>query len=935
MPSAVPLVLEREAELSALEAAIDRAAAGEGGVVLVEGPAGIGKSLLLREARRLAAASGVATLTAVASELDRDFPFGLAHQLLDPVLGGADDAAREALLRGAARRAAVVLDPAAEPLGTDPGHAVLDGLHWLLANLADTAPHVLLVEDLHWADRASLRLLEYLGRRIEDLPLCVVGTLRPGEPGAEAELLDALAAGPAVAVLRPQALGTEAVAAMVADALGAAPEDGFAAACATATGGNPLLLRALARDAAEQGLQGQASEAEKVAALGAQGLARTVERRLVALGPDAVAVARAAAVLGERRSLEDLAVVAGRPAEDARAAVDRLVAADLLEPERWAFVHPLLRAAVARATPRTQQLELHARAAARLDERGVAPAEIAVHLLATEPGGDARTVACLRAAARSAAAEGAPETAVTLLRRALAEPPAPEPVRAAVLLDLGELELSQGDARGREHLDAALEAGLDGDAAARAHVALGTHLLMSAPAPALDAFDRAAALVEDDGLRLRIEALTLESTLLHTDLLGRRRELLAAPGEVSPVRLVHRTIDAAYAAAPAAEVRRLLDDALRDGRFDRDVGPRSNSWNVLVHALRYAEATDRAKELMDLAEEAGRRDGTLLARVFVEHARAWWHFTFGSVAAGAAYAQTGLEEVRRAGFRITEAAFAAPAVELLLAQDRVDEAAAALAPVDVDAAAETISGVFAVSARGMLHRARGDRVAAEADFRRAHGLAQARGWRAPLVGRAGLRLAHVLGDRGAVDEALALADAMEADARSAATHGALGMVLALRGRLVGGDDGVDLLRAAVDELAVSPLRLEHGWALHDLGATLRRAGRRAEARDPLREALDAAARCQATGLARVAREELAATGVRPQRDRLGGVEALTPSERRVADLAAAGLGNREIAEQLWVTRKTVEQHLGNVYSKLGIRGRRELPGVLGTEAVAA
>ena len=133
--------------------------------------------------------------------------------------------------------------------------------------------------------------------------------------------------------------------------------------------------------------------------------------------------------------------------------------------------------------------------------------------------------------------------------------------------------------------------------------------------------------------------------------------------------------------------------------------------------------------------------------------------------------------------------------------------------------------------------------------------------------------------------------------------------------------GLELLRESVAVLADSPALLERAHSLAELGAALRRAGQRAAAREPLAEALDLAARCGARPLAARAREELKATGARPRREWRTGVEALTPSELRVARLAAEGRTNREIAHELYVTLKTVEGHLARAYAKLGIDGR--------------
>jgi DNA-binding NarL/FixJ family response regulator len=132
----------------------------------------------------------------------------------------------------------------------------------------------------------------------------------------------------------------------------------------------------------------------------------------------------------------------------------------------------------------------------------------------------------------------------------------------------------------------------------------------------------------------------------------------------------------------------------------------------------------------------------------------------------------------------------------------------------------------------------------------------------------------------------------------------------------------------VEQLELSPARRELARSLVELGAALRRRGARKAAREPLRRALDLAAACDAPGLAEHVRTELYAAGARPRTDALAGVAALTASERRVADLVAAGETNRDIAQALYVTPKTVEVHLSNAYRKLGVRSRRELPEAL-------
>jgi ATP/maltotriose-dependent transcriptional regulator MalT len=181
------------------------------------------------------------------------------------------------------------------------------------------------------------------------------------------------------------------------------------------------------------------------------------------------------------------------------------------------------------------------------------------------------------------------------------------------------------------------------------------------------------------------------------------------------------------------------------------------------------------------------------------------------------------------------------------------------------------------------------------------------------------------------EEALALAREELEVTRAFGAPSWLGRTLRVLGTLEG-DDGLGNLREAVTVLDGSTARLEHAKALAALGFSLRRARKPTEARDPLRRALELATACGAEPLAEQVRSELRASGARPRREALGGVDSLTASERRVADLAARGRTNREIAQELYVTLKTVEVHLSNTYRKLDIASRRELPRALGEAA---
>ena len=191
------------------------------------------------------------------------------------------------------------------------------------------------------------------------------------------------------------------------------------------------------------------------------------------------------------------------------------------------------------------------------------------------------------------------------------------------------------------------------------------------------------------------------------------------------------------------------------------------------------------------------------------------------------------------------------------------------------------------------------------------------------------RCARAASERhGAPAEARALAAEEVTLAEAFTGPRTLGVALRAAGLTSGGRRGIELLRQAARALEGSGARLEHARAMADLGAALRRAGHRADSRDVLRPALDLAHRCGAIALTERARTELLAAGGRPRRLVLSGLDALTPGERRVAQLAAGGLSNRDIAQNLFITTRTVEGHLTHAYQKLAITSREQLPAAL-------
>ena len=340
------VLLERDRELETLERIVAAARAGEGVMTLIEGPAGIGKSRLLANAREMANAAGFHVLSARGSDLERELPYGIVRQLFEPLLLEPDG--RERVLTGSALAAARVFEPPdADDAVSDGGFGALHGLFWLTANLAVERPLCLSIDDLHWSDRASLRFLAYLERRLEGLGVLITTAARMEDPGAESRLIWEIAQDPAAVSIRLAALSEDAVGEMVRDRLGPEAEGAFCAACHHATGGNPLLLGELLKTMRAEGITPDAAHADAIREIGPRAVARSVLLRLGRLPPDAVAVARAIAVLGDGASLPATASLANLDERSVADATRVLVAAEILRPEPpLGFVHAIVRDAV-------------------------------------------------------------------------------------------------------------------------------------------------------------------------------------------------------------------------------------------------------------------------------------------------------------------------------------------------------------------------------------------------------------------------------------------------------------------------------------------------------------------------------------------------------------------------------------------------------------
>ena len=926
-------LLEREAELEALDRSITDAAAGRAGLVLIEGPAGIGKSRLIAEARRRAAESGLIVLSARGGELERDFPFGVVRQLFEPRL--ADDAVRARVFTGAAAAAAAVFGLPGEQhdASGDGSFASLHGLYWLTVNLCAEAPLLLAVDDLHWCDRASLRYLTYVAHRLEGLPVLMVGSQRPSEPGADEALLAELAGDPGAQALSPGELSVGAVLAVVRERLGDVAEAAFAEACHTSTQGNPLLLTELLKALQAEHVTPDAEHVSVVSELGPRAASRSVLLRLARLPADAVSMARALAVLGDGAEFPVVGALAELDGEAVAAAGRELVRAEIVRPEPpLGFVHPLVQAAVYRdLAPGGRELA-HERAARLLLERDASAEQVAAHVLAMPRHGGEWVVDVLRTAAHAAFAKGAPDAAIASLTRALAEPLPPD-VRAELLFELGRAQALTSLPDSAETLRSAYESASDPES--RGHAAdwlACTLVFLEAPDEAA-VIARGAALglpQELDDLSHQLEAGELISLFFGArdddgERLGRLRSHRSIDADSGPGAKMLAAVAAwewAESAGHADDVVALARAALRDGALvNADSG-----YLVVAAILPLALADlDEAVEQWDAVRAEAHRSGFVFTSLAVQLWGGYTQYLRGELAEAEAELRAALATASQWGVPTQQ-----PWAQAVLAELLVDRGAVADARAVLDGAihhpprgSDPAILLDRARMRVLLAEGRAEEALAHADVFRSHV-----GWRRHPRYVPWLSLEAQAFDRlGRRDEAVALAAAELEVSREWGSAGTVGRSLRVLGTIER-EDGIAHLEEACTVLEHAPARLQRAKALAALGEALRRARRPTEARGPLREALELAAICGASGLVERTRAELHATGARPRTVALRGVGSLTASERRVADLAADGLSNRDIAQALYVTPKTVEVHLSNAYRKLEIASRRELPAAL-------
>ena len=863
---------------------------------------------------------------------------GLARQLFEPVLVQASSSERELLLADAAALALPALGHDLSPVGVVGNEfPTLHGLYWLTVNLAGRGPVMLAIDDLHWCDLPSLRFIAYLVARLEGSGILVLGCARTGEAASPvaADVIGRLALDPAVRVLTPLPLTVSATATIVHHRLGDSSERGFCEVCHEVTGGNPFLLSELLTALADEQVMPTAPAIEHVRRMTPEVVSRSILLRLSTLPGPSLSVARAVAVLGASATPGRVAALAAVEPDVAVDCLQRLVEANILRDEDTplAFVHPIVHAAVCEDLSALARGRWHERAAEILAEQFAAPAELTGHLLATAPAANGRTVGRLRVAAIDALGRGAAETAVACLRRALEEPPGNDSERVTVLSELGRAEAPIDPGRSCQHLQEALQTVREPTLSAPIALALGSvQAFHGRFSDSVHTLDCALAALEPGPTDLRAPLQAELLNAAHWDASTRPR---AAPmlAELERRFSKGQNLDArlhAYLAFSSLERGESRDRTLIHARLALGSAPERSlemtATRQVVTALAVCEELTEAQDLCRAWLLEAQRQGHVLAAALASSTIAITELLGGRISDALAHARQSLAPPPQVW---TPPFGMAWLVEALTERGAIDDARRELAERNLGGVLpQTLPFALLLLCRGRAHSAAGENELALADLLAAGDVAEALGIANPalLPWRSNAALALLALARNA--EAAELAEDELARARRWGGKRALGVALRAAGLIYAGSVGIETLREAETVLADSTAPLEHARVLIDLGAALRRSGERLQAREPLRHGLDLVHRLGGLALAAQARRELRIAGARPRRDALRGRDALTASELRVARMAAAGSTNRQIAQALFVTQRTVELHLSSSYTKLGITSRRQLAAAL-------
>jgi class 3 adenylate cyclase/DNA-binding CsgD family transcriptional regulator len=929
-PTEVQL-LDRARERRWIDDLLEHALSRRGAAGLIEAPAGIGKSALLRLAERRAESAGLKILQARGDELEMDYPFGLVAQLLDQaVLDDPDE-----LLAGEARFAAPVLGIGEANAGGTDGHRERRALLAVCLRLAQRNPLVVIVDDAHWSDLPSLRWLAQLTRRVSGEALSVLIAARPSQPGEYGELLGRIASQPGLDSLEPRPLSIDAVRMLVEQQLGV-PDDVFLQACLGATGGNPFLVSELIRSLLDEGIDPVGVAADDVLVRHRAGLARVVLARLAAVGPAARAMATATAIFPTDTPLRHAAALAELDLASAGEAADALAAAGVLAPGRpLRFVHPLTRQAIYDELAPSRRSALHQIAFAALVHDGAASHDLAAHAMLIEPNGQVVVVGALVEGARHARGIGAPDIAARYLARALAEPPPADDERQQIRLELGDLYMTLAD------YELAIETVRPALSSDDPRVRLGAVDTMC------ESYGFGLHRWADAGHQVELELLRRSDMASDDHLhLEYMRWFYSYIGSDEPLGHAGLAEVASRIHGPgrgAAEVLELLaflqiaagtatvESVLKAFRTVHEYAPDA----VPPELLNNAERPDLALPLLQEARAKAEAEGNVVQLALCLRRLGETYWLYGDLPRA--------EDHVRQAFELTDGRNAISMLMLVRLRLERGDVAGATALLDErgllgppDEVARAFGHAPSKSAlwflRGKIALARDALDLAEREFRRAD--ADSR-W---VLEPESSRLCDALLRQGRREEALAHAELLVEPARVFGAPSRLGLAAALRARCLPDvhEAIAELESNALDLLSRGPNRMAEAEGLLIYGEALRRALRRTDARPVLAKARELALASGAELLVGRIEAEQRLAGAKPRRTAVTGPDALTASEVRVAELAAAGRTNAEIGGELVISIRTVEMHLGRTYRKLGIEGRSGLADAMsGKTTVAA
>ncbi|GHA43248.1 hypothetical protein GCM10010329_77590 [Streptomyces spiroverticillatus] len=934
-------VFGRDAEIGALSARAATARAGHSGIVVLTGPPGIGKSSLLdafldgHSDGTPRGPRGMTALRGTCAEDTATVPYEGVRALLRPLGLVGESAPGHPLLRGSARRALPALMPGTDrpPFAHDADYPVLQGLFSLTVHLAERHPLVLVLDDAHLCDAYTLRWLDFLLRRADGLRLLLILARSTEAPTADNAPWARFAAHPSCTTVPLGPLSPAAVGELALRTYGCPVVPSFAARLADVCGGNPGNAVRLMAELRSAGVRPDRDGARDVAELGGRLIASSVKSLFKREAGWVESVATALAILGH--DLPDhVASLAGVSAVQVEDAISVLCRAEVLAPGGTAFTGGGVRAAVLEPLGAAARARLRARAALLLSDAGRPAEEVAGHLLAI-PGAPRPWMTSLLAdAAATAEDRGAPLDAARYLRRVLDARPEDHALRLRLAGLVAHSDPDAALALLRDTLDRAPDLRTRADAALRyttVCLAAGQSV-----APGHGPVRVLAELRSEAGLRER--ALALESALLLAGSSARRTT--AGPGgeERAPgPRPAGGEADTeAVSALTAALFDNARDTATTHARRAVDApGPRA-SWPVLTACTVLALADESAEALTVLNRAVAGPGGP----------DAGWAGAFALSARGLVLHATGaipeaIADARAALAAADEASQRLVLPRLVLAAALIDSGEAAgaedlLTETDPQASAgPVVEQHLRLMARARVRRALGDREGA-LRLLLACGRAQREtGLANPVFAPWWAEACLLLAAMNRPQDAHAHAEFGAELARRWSTAYALGTAALARGVITPGRAGLGLLGEAVDALAASPARTAHARAGFALGRRLLDQGDRVKARPHLRSAADLAHSCGAVPLALGARRLLIAAGGRMPELTGSREDLLTGAERRVVGLVLDGASNREVAESLCVTLRTVETHLTSAYRKLGVQRRAALATTLRTSGARA